>query len=117
MAPIGTFDEPTLGRIGYCSKVGPSQEDSGPIREKKSYRRKSPQASLEIILYSLLECFSYVQSSTTLSSLSSHNTTATMRAKRSKQYKKLVQQYQLHHGFREPYQVLGKTARLDVYDI
>ncbi|CAK7270169.1 hypothetical protein SEPCBS57363_003967 [Sporothrix epigloea] len=29
-----------------------------------------------------------------------------MRAKRSKQYKKLVQQYQLHHGFREPYQVL-----------
>lgn len=31
-----------------------------------------------------------------------------MRAKRSKQYKKLVQQFQLHHGFREPYQVLGK---------
>lgn len=31
-----------------------------------------------------------------------------MRAKRSKQYKKLIQQYQLHHGFREPYQVLGK---------
>ncbi|CAK7212078.1 hypothetical protein SBRCBS47491_001348 [Sporothrix bragantina] len=29
-----------------------------------------------------------------------------MRAKRSKQYKKLIQQYQLHHGFREPYQVL-----------
>ena len=31
-----------------------------------------------------------------------------MRAKRSKQYKKLIQQYQLHHGFREPYQVLGE---------
>ncbi|CAK7198624.1 hypothetical protein SEUCBS139899_001288 [Sporothrix eucalyptigena] len=29
-----------------------------------------------------------------------------MRAKRSKQYKKLIQQYQIHHGFREPYQVL-----------
>lgn len=29
-----------------------------------------------------------------------------MRAKRSKQYKKLMQQFQLHHGFREPYQVL-----------
>ncbi|EFW99590.1 protein phosphatase [Grosmannia clavigera kw1407] len=29
-----------------------------------------------------------------------------MRAKRSKQYKKLVQQFNLHHGFREPYQVL-----------
>ncbi|EPE08909.1 rrna-processing protein utp23 [Ophiostoma piceae UAMH 11346] len=36
-----------------------------------------------------------------------------MRAKRSKQYKKLVQQYQLHHGFREPYQVLvdGEIVR------
>lgn len=40
-----------------------------------------------------------------------------MRAKRSKQYKKLVQQYQLHHGFREPYQVLGKTACLGLNDI
>lgn len=36
-----------------------------------------------------------------------------MRAKRSKQYKKLIQQYQLHHGFREPYQVLvdGELVR------
>ncbi|KAI9669325.1 MAG: hypothetical protein M1831_000361 [Alyxoria varia] len=29
-----------------------------------------------------------------------------MRAKRSKQYRKLMQQYDLHFGFREPYQVI-----------
>lgn len=29
-----------------------------------------------------------------------------MRGKRSKQYRKLMQQYGLHFGFREPYQVL-----------
>ena len=30
-----------------------------------------------------------------------------MKIKRSKQYRKLMQQYQLNFGFREPYQVLG----------
>lgn len=33
-----------------------------------------------------------------------------MRGKRSKQYKKLMQQYGLVFGFREPYQVLGQFA-------
>jgi hypothetical protein len=32
--------------------------------------------------------------------------TAKMRGKRSKQYRKLIQQYSIHFGFREPYQVL-----------
>lgn len=31
-----------------------------------------------------------------------------MRGKRSKQYRKLMQQYHLHFGFREPYQVIGQ---------
>ena len=31
-----------------------------------------------------------------------------MRAKRSKKYRKLMHQYELTFGFREPYQVLGK---------
>ena len=31
-----------------------------------------------------------------------------MRGKRSKQYRKLLQQYALTFGFREPYQVLSK---------
>jgi U3 small nucleolar RNA-associated protein 23 len=31
-----------------------------------------------------------------------------MRAKRSKKYRKLMNQYELTFGFREPYQVLGK---------
>jgi U3 small nucleolar RNA-associated protein 23 len=31
-----------------------------------------------------------------------------MRGKRSKQYRKLMQQYALAFGFREPYQVLGE---------
>lgn len=31
----------------------------------------------------------------------------TMRAKRSKKYRKLMHQYELTFGFREPYQVLG----------
>ena len=30
-----------------------------------------------------------------------------MRLKRSKQYRKLMQQYAITFGFREPYQVLG----------
>lgn len=30
-----------------------------------------------------------------------------MRAKRSKKYRKLMHQYELTFGFREPYQVLG----------
>ena len=30
-----------------------------------------------------------------------------MRGKRSKQYRKLMQQYSLTFGFREPYQVVG----------
>ena len=30
-----------------------------------------------------------------------------MRAKRSKKYRKILQQYELNFGFREPYQVLG----------
>lgn len=29
-----------------------------------------------------------------------------MRGKRSKQYRKLIQQYSIHFGFREPYQVI-----------
>jgi U3 small nucleolar RNA-associated protein 23 len=29
-----------------------------------------------------------------------------MRGKRSKQYRKLIQQYTIHFGFREPYQVI-----------
>ena len=36
----------------------------------------------------------------------SHPST-TMRAKRSKKYRKLMHQYELTFGFREPYQVLG----------
>jgi hypothetical protein len=32
--------------------------------------------------------------------------TAKMRGKRSKQYRKLIQQYSIHFGFREPYQVI-----------
>jgi len=35
-----------------------------------------------------------------------------MRGKRAKQYKKLMQQYGLAFGFREPYQVL-RTPSLD----
>jgi len=35
-----------------------------------------------------------------------HNNTANMRGKRSKQYRKLMQQYALGFGFREPYQVI-----------
>ena len=33
-----------------------------------------------------------------------------MRGKRSKQYRKLMQQYRLSFGFREPYQVLSAPA-------
>ena len=33
-----------------------------------------------------------------------------MRGKRSKQYRKLMQQYSLTFNFREPYQVLSKTS-------
>lgn len=36
-----------------------------------------------------------------------------MRGKRSKQYRKLMQQYSLHFGFREPYQVLLDGAILE----
>jgi len=36
-----------------------------------------------------------------------------MRGKRSKQYRKLMQQYGLSFGFREPYQVLG-MLHLDI---
>jgi U3 small nucleolar RNA-associated protein 23 len=32
-----------------------------------------------------------------------------MRAKRSKKYRKLMHQYELNFGFREPYQVLGTS--------
>ena len=32
-----------------------------------------------------------------------------MRGKRSKQYRKLMEQYSMTFGFREPYQVLGKS--------
>lgn len=32
-----------------------------------------------------------------------------MRAKRSKKYRKLMHQYEMTFGFREPYQVLGMT--------
>jgi hypothetical protein len=32
-----------------------------------------------------------------------------MRAKRSKKYRKLMHQYEMAFGFREPYQVLGTT--------
>lgn len=32
-----------------------------------------------------------------------------MRAKRSKKYRKVMQQYELAFGFREPYQVLGMS--------
>jgi hypothetical protein len=35
---------------------------------------------------------------------------STMRGKRSKQYRKLMQQYGLSFGFREPYQVLRKLS-------
>lgn len=35
-----------------------------------------------------------------------HTTGSKMRGKRSKQYRKLMQQYGLSFGFREPYQVL-----------
>lgn len=34
-----------------------------------------------------------------------------MRAKRSKKYRKLMHQYELTFGFREPYQVLGMAHR------
>lgn len=33
-----------------------------------------------------------------------------MRAKRSKKYRKLMHQYELTFGFREPYQVLGMAT-------
>lgn len=36
-----------------------------------------------------------------------------MRGKRSKQYRKLMQQYCLHFGFREPYQVILDAAILE----
>lgn len=36
-----------------------------------------------------------------------------MRAKRSKKYRKLMHQYELAFGFREPYQVLGVYTRLN----
>lgn len=36
-----------------------------------------------------------------------------MRGKRSKQYRKLMQQYSLHFGLREPYQVLLDSAILE----
>lgn len=32
-----------------------------------------------------------------------------MRAKRSKKYRKVMQQYEIAFGFREPYQVLGTS--------
>lgn len=35
-----------------------------------------------------------------------------MRAKRSKKYRKLMHQYELTFGFREPYQVLGTSPQL-----
>lgn len=38
--------------------------------------------------------------------------TAKMRAKRSKKYRKLMNQYALTFGFREPYQVLGAPTIL-----
>jgi hypothetical protein len=37
---------------------------------------------------------------------STPNNTATMRGKRAKKYRKLMQQYSLTFGFREPYQIL-----------
>lgn len=36
--------------------------------------------------------------------------TDTMRAKRSKKYRKLMHQYELTFGFHEPYQVLGTST-------
>lgn len=33
-----------------------------------------------------------------------------MRAKRSKKYRKLMHQYEMTFGFREPYQVLGMST-------
>lgn len=36
-----------------------------------------------------------------------------MRAKRSKKYRKVMHQYELAFGFREPYQVLGMSHRMD----
>lgn len=35
-----------------------------------------------------------------------------MRGKRSKQYRKLMEQFSMTFGFREPYQVLGELSRL-----
>lgn len=37
-----------------------------------------------------------------------------MRAKRSKRYRKLMHQYELTFGFREPYQVLGMPFHHDL---
>jgi hypothetical protein len=42
---------------------------------------------------------------------SNRKTSARMRGKRAKQYRKLMQQYGLSFGFREPYQVLGMLYR------
>lgn len=40
-----------------------------------------------------------------------------MRGKRSKQYRKLMDQYAMTFGFREPYQVLGRsTTNLTQHD-
>jgi hypothetical protein len=38
-----------------------------------------------------------------------------MRAKRSKKYRKLMHQYELAFGFREPYQVLGMKLSLSLF--
>lgn len=40
------------------------------------------------------------------------NHASKMRGKRSKQYRKLMEQFSMTFGFREPYQVLGKLSRL-----